>query len=84
VEVKHMPAGIPIQVRLQREELDALDRRRRTQSNPPTRGSELRKLIRSILLDGASAQGEGEDVPPLARPAREKVNSIGLRRSGTD
>jgi hypothetical protein len=48
---EHMPAGTPIQVRLQGEELAALDRRRREQPNPPSRGSELRKLIRAVLLD---------------------------------
>jgi hypothetical protein len=55
---EHMPAGTPIQVRLQREELEALDHRRRKQLNPPTRGSELRKLIRAALLAGASSHEE--------------------------
>lgn len=56
-----MPVGTPIQVRLQNEELDALDRRRRKQPNPPTRGSELRKLIRAVLLGSAPSHDEGED-----------------------
>jgi hypothetical protein len=77
-----MPAGTPIQVRLRREELDALDSRRRQQSNPPTRGSELRKLIRAVLLDAASPHNEGEDGRVLARLADEKVNAIGARQSG--
>lgn len=58
VEVKQMSAGTPIQVRLQSEELDALDRRRRKQPNPPTRGSELRKLIRAVLLGPSHDEGD--------------------------
>ena len=65
-----MPAGFPIQVRLQSDELDALDRRRRTQLNPPMRGSELRKLIRAVLLNSASSHSEGEDTCASARSAR--------------
>jgi hypothetical protein len=56
-----MPAGTPVQLRLQDDELTALDLRRRRQSNPPTRSQELLKLIRPILLDSASCQGGGED-----------------------
>jgi hypothetical protein len=56
-----MPVGTPIQVRLQSAELDALDRRRRKQTNPPTRSSELRKLIRAVLLGSTSSQDERED-----------------------
>jgi hypothetical protein len=56
-----MPTGTPIQVRLQSAELDALDRRRRKQTNPPTRSSELRKLIRAVLLGSTSSQDERED-----------------------
>jgi hypothetical protein len=55
-----MPAGTPIQVRLQGEELAALDRRRREQPNPPSRGSELRKLIRAVLLDATPLHNEGD------------------------
>jgi hypothetical protein len=55
-----MRAGTPIQVRLQGEELAALDRRRREQPNPPSRGSELRKLIRAVLLDAAPLHNEGD------------------------
>jgi hypothetical protein len=56
-----MSAGTPIQVRLQNEELDALDRRRRKQPNPPTRGSELRKLIRAVLLGPTSSCDADDD-----------------------
>jgi hypothetical protein len=56
-----MPTGTPIQVRLQSAELDALDRRRRKQTNPPTRSSELRKLIRAVLLGSTSFQDEREN-----------------------
>jgi hypothetical protein len=54
-----MPAGTPVQLRLHHEELEALDRLRRKQSNPPTRSQELLKLIRAVLLDSASSHHEG-------------------------
>jgi hypothetical protein len=54
-----MSVGTPVQRRLQNDELEALDRRRRKQSNPPTRSQELLKLIRPILLDVVSSQGDG-------------------------
>ena len=44
-----MSAGTPIQVRLQKDELDVLDRYRRKQSDPPTRGRALRDLARAAL-----------------------------------
>jgi hypothetical protein len=66
---ENMPAGTPIQVRLQRDELDALDRRRRKQANPPTRGSELRKLIRAVLLGCAYSYSDGDDGGVLVQPA---------------
>jgi hypothetical protein len=57
-----MPAGTPVQLRLQDDELSALDLRRRQQLNPPTRSQELLKLIRPILLLGAlSSLDQGED-----------------------
>jgi hypothetical protein len=56
-----MPAGTPVQVRLQRDELEAIDQRRRNQPNPPTRGSELRKLIRAALFDSTSSRNKDEE-----------------------
>jgi hypothetical protein len=44
-----MPPGTPVQVRLQDEERDALDRYRREFSNPPSRGQAARELIRCAL-----------------------------------
>jgi hypothetical protein len=69
MEVK-MPAGTPVQLRLQDDELNALDLRRRKQSNPPTRSQELLKLIRPILLEGAFSNDEGQDTSASARLAR--------------
>jgi hypothetical protein len=54
-----MAAGTPVQLRLPDDELNALDARRRKQSNPPTRSQELRKLLRPILLK--PSQNESED-----------------------
>jgi hypothetical protein len=46
-----MPAGTPVQVRLQDIERDALDRYRREFPNPPSRGQAARELIRRALDD---------------------------------
>jgi len=78
-----MPAGTPVQLRLHHEELEALDRLRRKQSNPPTRSQELLKLIRPILLDGASSHNEGGHRRTLAA-SRRKNSVIGSRQSRTD
>jgi hypothetical protein len=63
-----MPAGVPVQVRLQREELDALDRRRCAQSNPPSRAQAILELLRVGLMNGETtrpadhADGEGRAI----------------------
>jgi hypothetical protein len=71
-----MPAGTPVQLRLHHEELEALDRLRRKQSNPPTRSQELLKLIRAVLLDSASSHHEGEDGRALAGPADAEATRL--------
>jgi hypothetical protein len=54
-----MPAGTPVQVRLQDRERNALDEYRREFPNPPTRGQAARDLIRCALTDRlASASTE--------------------------
>jgi len=55
-----MPAGTPVQVRLQDDEREALDRYRRGQTNPPSRAAAARDLIRRALSD-------------LAKPADESI-----------
>ena len=55
-----MSAGTPIQVRLQKEELDVLDRYRRQQPNPPTRGTALKELARAALRSSTSAHDESD------------------------
>jgi hypothetical protein len=55
-----MSAGTPIQVRLQKDELDILDRYRREQPNPPTRGRALRELARAALRSSTSAHDESD------------------------
>jgi hypothetical protein len=71
-----MPAGTPVQLRLHHEELKALDRLRRKQSNPPTRSQELLKLIRAVLLDGASTPEEAEDGRALVGPADAEATRL--------
>ncbi len=50
-----MPAGTPVQVRLQDDERDALDRYRREHVNPPSRAAAARELIREALNKRAPA-----------------------------
>jgi hypothetical protein len=45
-----MPVGTPIQVRLQDEELQALDGYRREKLNPPSRSRALRELANFALV----------------------------------
>jgi hypothetical protein len=47
-----MSAGTPIQVRFPDEELNALDRYRREQRNPPSRPQAIRELTRVGLMSG--------------------------------
>jgi hypothetical protein len=44
-----MLAGYPVQVRLQPEELSAVDEYRRSYANPPSRGEAVRRLTRTGL-----------------------------------
>jgi hypothetical protein len=44
-----MPAGTPVQVRLQDDERDALDNYRREKANPPSRAQAARELMRRGL-----------------------------------
>jgi hypothetical protein len=50
-----MPAGTPIQVRLQDEELEALDGYRRKKLNPPSRSRALRELANFALVSSAQS-----------------------------
>jgi hypothetical protein len=59
--VYQMSVGTPIQVRLQKDELDVLDRYRRKQSDPPTRGRALRDLTRAALRSSMSSHDESDD-----------------------
>jgi hypothetical protein len=52
-----MPAGTPVQVRLQDQERDALDQYRREFSNPPSRGQAARDLIRRALTERSATAG---------------------------
>jgi hypothetical protein len=49
-----MSVGKPVQVRLQDDELCALDSYRRAKLNPPSRGRALRELARIALLGSGS------------------------------
>jgi hypothetical protein len=55
-----MPAGTPIQIRLQDAERNALDHYRRQQQNPPSRAAAARALIRRALCDLARRDGQAE------------------------
>jgi hypothetical protein len=61
-----MPVGKPVQVRLQEDELRALDEYRRARANPPTRGGAGRELICSAL--SLDAPGD-KDAPHNAENA---------------
>jgi hypothetical protein len=56
-----MSAGTPIQVRLQKDELDVLDRYRREQPDPPTRSRALKELARAALRSSTSSHDESDD-----------------------
>jgi hypothetical protein len=66
-----MSAGTPIQVRLQKEELDVLDRYRREQPNPPTRGRALKQLARAALRGLTSSHDESNGAAPQSSAAPE-------------
>ena len=57
----------PIQIRVQNDELAAIDAYRRNQSNPPTRPQAARELIRYALNQRA---GCGDDVNGAAVAAQ--------------
>ena len=49
-----MPAGTPVQLRLQENDRDLLDQYRREQSNPPSRAQAARELMLRALVDRMS------------------------------
>jgi hypothetical protein len=57
-----MSAGHAIQARLKPDELNDLDRWRRAQANPPTRGSALKTLAFIAVRSGAHDNREDERV----------------------
>jgi hypothetical protein len=69
-----MSAGYPLQVRLQREELSAVDEYRRSYTNPPSRGEAVRRLTRAGLKRADNIGKKREIITPadrfpLAQPA---------------
>jgi hypothetical protein len=64
LEVSHMAAGIPIQVRFQHDELGVLDDYRRKQPNPPSRGKALRDLARAALHGAMAARYDDRPTSP--------------------
>jgi hypothetical protein len=56
-----MSAGTPVQARFRDDELETLDRYRREQPNPPTRGKALRELARAALRNWTSAPDASDD-----------------------
>jgi hypothetical protein len=60
-----MVAGTPVQVRLQDDELSALDRYRREKLNPPSRSRALRELAHIALV--GSAHSSNPDAIELAQ-----------------
>jgi hypothetical protein len=62
-----MPVGTPIQVRLQDEELQALDGYRREKLNPPSRSRALRELANFALVNSAQSPK-----PDAIEPAQER------------
>jgi hypothetical protein len=55
-----MPAGTPVQVRLPKEELRALDSYRREKLNPPSRSRALRELAQKALFGSAGSPNSCE------------------------
>jgi hypothetical protein len=58
-----MVAGTPVQVRLQDDELSALDRYRREKLNPPSRSRALRELAH-IALVGSTISPKPDAIEP--------------------
>jgi hypothetical protein len=63
-----MPVGTPIQVRLQDDELGALDSYRRKKANPPSRSRALRELARIALVGSVISPK-----PRAIEPAQERT-----------
>ena len=63
-----MAAGTPVQVRLQDDELSALDSYRRGKLNPPSRSRALRELANFALVSSAHSAK-----PDVIEPAQEHI-----------
>jgi hypothetical protein len=63
-----MPAGTPVQVRLQDDELGALDSYRRKKLNPQSRSKALRELAHIALVSAAMSPK-----PHAIEPVRERI-----------
>jgi hypothetical protein len=63
-----MVAGTPVQVRLQDDELSALDRYRREKLNPPSRSRALRELANFALASSAHSPK-----PDAIEPVRVRI-----------
>jgi hypothetical protein len=63
-----MVAGTPVQVRLQNDELSALDSYRREKVNPPFRSRALRELANFALVSSAHSPK-----PHAIEPAQERT-----------
>ena len=55
-----MASGTPVKTYLRDDELSRLDRFRREQKNPPTRGTAIRALIRKALSLSSLDQRKGD------------------------
>jgi hypothetical protein len=53
--------GVPVQTRLNLDELGALDSYRRKKLNPPTRGKALRELLRCALQESEALHSIAAD-----------------------
>jgi hypothetical protein len=66
-----MPVGTLVQVRLQDDELNALDHYRREKLNPPSRPRALRELAQ-IALSGSSTSPSQSAIAPSQQGVRTK------------
>jgi hypothetical protein len=64
--------GVPVQTRLNLDELGALDSYRRKKPNPPTRGKALRELLRRALQESEALQSIAADEPVVACSAAQR------------
>jgi hypothetical protein len=58
-----MPSGTPVQIRLDDTERDALDRSRRTKTNPPSRARAVRDLMIAKLQSIEADSSVSEENP---------------------